>query len=438
MIDWVGGSEPGKPYWWEGRPDRPEFRVGPPSSCDILVVGGGYTGLSAAIAAHDGGANVVVIDAGEPGDGASTRNGGMVGAHPRVSWEKLAATFDSSVADGVFAEAGPALRFVSDLIHREKIECDFRQSGRISLAWTPSHFDRQKRLADRVREKSDVEIEVVDRHDLGREIQTDCYFGGILFPEHGGLHPRKFHDGLVDAVTRRGIAVVSNCPVTEVNRPSDKWTAKTPAGEIKADAVILATNGYTTDGLRWLQRRVFPVPSFLVATEPLDSDLIAKLAPGSRMMVETRARHSYFRPSPDGRRIVFGGRASLRDIPVQLAADRLRSTMLQIWPRLAGVRITHAWTGNTGYCFNHLPHIGGKNGLFWSVGYSGSGTVMAPYLGTQVAWLAMGDPRAETAYQRTTLRTNWIHPFRKPHFLKAADVWYRAWVDTREDRQSRT
>ncbi len=423
---------PGHPYWWDAAPPQ-DISGDLPAEADLLVIGAGYTGLSAALAAANCGASVVVVDAGLPGAGASSLNGGMFGAHPRLGWDVLAAKFSPDIADAIFAEATPALEFVKDLIAREDIQCDLQQTGRIQLAWTASQFEGQKRLVDRITEKSDVEVRLIDRPGLSTEITTERYFGGILFPQHCAIHPAKFHTGLLAAVQRRGVPIIGNCPVTSLNGK----TARTPQGQIRARQIILATNGYTTRSFPWQAARIFPLPSYLIATEALPANLIGHLAPGRRMMVETRARHSYYRISPDGTRILYGGRASMRDIDLGLAAKRLQATMAEVWPDLAKVRLSHVWTGNTGYSFTHMPTLGVQDGIHYAMGFSGSGTVLAPYLGAKAAWTALGDPRGETAYARTHLTPSWMHRFSRPHFLKPADLWYRHWVDRLESRQSR-
>ena len=435
MIRWTENAAPGFPYWWEAAPPSDQNdRL--PDRVDLLVIGAGYTGLSAALAAESCGARVAVIDAARPGEGASTRNGGMFGAHPRLSWSALAKQFGPDVADALFAEAKPAMQFVRDLIEAEGIDCDFQQTGRIQMAWSEADHAAQKRLAAAVGEKTDVEIRVVPRADLNHEVATERYFGAVLFPEHGGLHPARFHAGLLAAVRRRGIAVVGKCAALSVQREAG-FTVQTPRGVIRAEKVVLATNGYTSGAFRWFQRRVFPLPSFLIATEPLPPNLLGHLAPGRRMMVETRARYSYFRVSPDGTRILFGGRASMRPVPLDVAAERLRATMVGIWPELEDARLSHVWSGNTGYSFSHMPSVGEQDGLHYAMGFSGSGTVMAPYLGAKVGYRAMGDPRGETGYAQTGLRPSWLHPTGTPHFLKAADLWYRWAVDRVQTRRGR-
>ncbi|KNG93516.1 hypothetical protein ATO11_09860 [Pseudaestuariivita atlantica] len=404
---------------------------------DLLIIGAGYTGLSAAIAAHDAGAKVSVVDAGQPGHGASTRNGGMVGAHPRLGWDKLASLYGDEVADAVFVEAKPSLDFVKDLIAREGMDCDFQETGRIQLAWTRSHFEGQERLADKVVERSGLPCEVVQKADLGREIGTEAYHGGLLFPTHAALHPRKYHDGLLAAVLKRDVPVIGDCRAGYPEVDGGGYVVDTPKGRIRAGKVLLATNGYTPPGFGKLSRQVFPLPSFLIATEPVSANLLGQLAPGKRMMVETRARHSYFRLSPDGTRVLYGGRAAMVDIDLTRAARRLRETMLEVWPALEGVKLSHVWTGNTGYSFTHMPNVGSDGGLHWAMGFSGSGTVMAPYLGAKAAWQALGDPRGETAYSRTTLRSSWLHPGGRPWFLQAANLWYKAVVDRAQNWQAR-
>lgn len=417
------------PFWWEDRPTPPPSNVSDGDThVDILVIGAGYTGLSAAIAASDGGASVIVVDAGEPGAGASSRNGGMFGAHPRLSYAELTRKFGADAAMRICREAPDALAFARDLIAREGIECDLQETGRIQLAWTKADFEGHKRLADFLTTHTGVDAHIVEHADLGDEIGTDRYFGGMVIPAHCAIHPAKYYDGLRAAVARRNVPVFANRPVTRLRKGSP-FQAETPSGTITSDKVILATNGYTDGAFPWHQSRIFPLPSFLIATEPLSPNLLAKLAPGGRMMVETRARHSYFRLSPDRTRILWGGRSAMKPIAPEVAAKRLRETMEEVWPETKGVAITHTWTGNTGYSFNHMPHVGEDAGLHYAMGFSGSGTVMAPYLGAKAAWRALGDERGETAYADTVLARSALHPGGAPHFLKAADLWYRFAVD---------
>ena len=435
LVSWTDTAHPGTPYWWEGA-TWSDLNDPLPDRADLVVIGAGYTGLSAAIAAHDAGARVVVVDAIQPGHGASTRNGGMFGAPPRLSWDELNRHFDAETANGVFGEAPETMAFVRALIDRENIDCDFQETGRLQLAWTQSHFKSQQTLAKALTEKTDVPAQIIPPAALRDHITTPHYSGGLYFPDHCALHPRKFHDGLLRAVMNRDIPVIADCPVTQTAQTGGRHQITTTKGSIDAGHVVMATNGYTTAQHRWFSRRVFPLPSYLIATEPLSPNLIRELAPGGRMMVETRARHSYFRISPDGTRILWGGRASMVHLDIETAAQRLFDTMCEVWPDLSDTRVSHAWSGNTGFSFLQMPHVGVHNGVHFAMGYSGSGTVMAPYLGAKAAYRALGDPRGDTAYANTRFQPRWFHAGGKPHFLHAADQWYRHYVDRQETRRA--
>lgn len=152
--------------------------------------------------------------------------------------------------------------------------------------------------------------------------------------------------------------MIQECPIQVISPKG--FIAKTAVGDIHAEKVILATNGYTQGKgvFNWLSRRVFPVPSYIIATETLPPELIAELAPGRNMMVETRARYSYWRISPDGSRIILGGRASLQKIDLATAATRLKSNLNNIWPQLEPYKVSHVWRGNTGFNFNHCANVG--------------------------------------------------------------------------------
>ena len=432
----------GTPYWWDdaGAPTATDDEL--QNRCDLLIIGAGYTGLSGAIAAHDADVSVQVIDRDIPGIGASTRNGGMFGAHPRFSVAIMEKRFGREVASGIYSEAAIAERFARDLITREQIDCDFQDVGRIQLAWTRKHFAAQQQLVKSVAALSDMQLELVSREFLSDEINTEQYFGGIRFPRHAGLQPMRYHRGLCEATRRRGVPVVSHCEAYGIRRRADGgFDVDTSKGRIHTSKLMVATNGYTSSQgagpLRWLQQRVFPLPSFLIATDSVSRNRLQSLAPGGRMMVETRARHSYYRLSPDGKRILFGGRASMVPTDPLIAAQRLQKTMLEVWPSLDDVPITHSWSGNTGYAFGHMPQVVVHEDIHFVAGFSGSGTVLAPYLGMKCAYQSIGDPRGKTAYSNTGLKKSWLHPVQQPHFLKAANQWYRHVVDRHESGQGR-
>ena len=430
-------SVPEKIYWWDKHAPNYGGHQDLAEQTDLLIIGAGYTGLTAAITAQDAGASTVVLDAGIPGAGASSRNGGVFGGPPKIEYAQLVKKFGFHTANGIMAENKIALDFVRDLQIREGIDCDFQQSGRLTLAWTRGDFDRLKHQAELLHHKCGYEPKIIEKSDLHAEIKTDRYHGGMVLPEFGAINPAKFHKGLMQAVRKRDVPILANCPVTNLSQSTGSWVAQTPIGSIKAKKVILATNGYTDALVPHANRRVFPLPSFIIATEELPAELLTRLAPTNRMMVETRARYSYFRLSPDGKRILWGARAAMTFKPLQGIAEQIRRIMADIWPETQHVALSHVWTGKTGYTFNQMPQVGEIGGLHFALGMSGSGTVQAPYLGSKVAWRALGDPRGETAYAHTKLATSAMYWGGYPLFLEAAERWYSLVVDTTQNLRAR-
>ncbi len=429
-------AEFGTPYWWEDGQPLPDLPSVPPTSTEMLVVGAGYTGLSAAITTNRAGVKVTVIDGGIPGQGASSRNGGMCGAHTRISVDAMTASFGADAAKALIQEAPAAYAFTRDFIKAENIACDFQQTGRIVLSSTAAAQAEMIRLARQMKEISAYDLAVIPKPDLASHIRSEVYAGGVYYADHGALQPRKFHDGLMAIALAEGVNVVQNCHLIGLSGREGAHEVTTSTGPIKAEKLILATNGYTRRPLSWLARRVFPLPSFIIATEPLPDAVVSSLAPGRRMMVETRARHSYYRVSPDGSRIIFGGRAGMVPYGPHYAAKRLRATMIGIWPDLRDVKITHSWRGYTGFTFEQMPHVGSHMGAHFAVGYSGSGVALAPYLGMKVAYRALGDKRGDTAYAQTFPTTRPYHFGDYPWFLTAGELWYRQVVDRWEDYQA--
>lgn len=427
----------GQPYWWDDGAPLPDLPEKPPANAELLIVGAGFTGLSAAITARRAGAQVVVVDSGVPGQGASTRNGGMCGAHSRVAFDEMVKSFGADVAARVFAEMPNAFAYTKSLIEDEAIDCGFQVTGRIQLATTRRHVREFETLAATLKREAGYDAQIVGRDSLGDHIGSDHYLGGLYYHDHAGLQPRQFHDGLMAVALREGVTIVQNCPVASLQKAGAGFEAVTRGGIIRAQRAILATNGYTRRPFGWFTRRVFPLPSFIIATQELTPERLNRLAPGGRMMVETHAKHSYYRLSPDKKRIIFGGRAGMVPYGPQFAARRLRRTMLQIWPELADVEITHSWRGYTGFTHEHTPNVGCHDGVYYAMGYSGSGVAMAPYLGMKAAYQALGDARGDTAFSETTMATRPYHPGGWPWFLVGGEIWYRQIVDRIEAHRAR-
>ena len=422
------------PYWWEEGAALPEPCASAPERVELAVVGGGFTGLSAALTGAEKGARVAVFDALQPGQGASTRNGGMIGPPHRPELARELETYGRDFARELVREGVEGFRYTRAL---HDAAGAYQHTGRVMLAYTAAHMERLGRQAELLNGLSDQGIELLSREEMQGHIASEAYFGGLYLPNHGAVQPRRAHDALMARAVAAGVEICAECGVLGLRPEGEGFRLETERGSTWARRVVWATNGYTGRAHRWLARRIFRIPSFIIATEELPGGVIDRVAPGRRMMVETRARHSYFRPSPDGRRILFGGRAALVPIDAQAAARRLQATMAEIWPEAADWRLTHSWQGYVGFTFALTPHVGAHEGVHFAYGYCGNGVALSPWLGRKAALRALGDPEGETAFAKTRLETRPYHAGGWPWFMHLASPWWRHVVDRREMRAAR-
>jgi len=387
-----------EPYWWDAAPREAPTDVALPRRCDIAVIGAGYAGLSAALTLARSGRSVVVLDAGAPGDGASSRSGGMIGHGHRLSYTKLIERFGSEKAKNLVREGMASLEFAKALITNEKIDAHLQLSGRMRGAWTLADYTTLANDAAALRRDLGMPVDVLSKADVRNEVATDFYQGGLLFRAHGGVHPALFHQGLLQSARAAGALVVGHAAVIALRRQADSYVVETRRGGLRAAEVIATTNGYTGPATPALARRLVPIPSFLIATEPLGESRVRELIPNGRMIVETRDKHLYYRPSPDGTRIVLGGRAALHPIALDAASGWLRKELCAIFPSLANTRVSHVWTGNVAMTRSDLPGIGQRDGIWYSLGCNGSGVALMPYLGHKLALKILRQPEGDTAF----------------------------------------
>lgn len=421
------------PYWWEFAAPKQGENEDPPARADVLVVGGGYAGLNAALELKRRGADVTVIEAGAFGQGASTRNAGHVSSGSNLGKPPSSAADSPAIRlvgesgyRAMLEEAAGSFDHLTGLIEREAIECDWRLSGRFVGALTPDHFCR---LA--AKHSSDRGAHVIEPADQREEIGSDFYCGGVVFERSGQLNPARYHRGLLEACARAGVTLIADCPATAIERKSPGFVVKTPRGDIAADAVFVGTNGYTGRLEPWLRRRVIPLGSYIIATEPLGEERARTLIPKGRTINDTKRVLSYFRLSPDKKRLIFGGRESFRPIDERGSARLLHRTMLRVFPELSDVKITHSWTGNVAFSFDFLPHLGEINGVRYAAGCNGSGVAMMSYLGYRAA-LSMSGGNEPSAFETVEHPARWYYR-ETPWFMPIVGRYYQ--IRDRIDRR---
>ena len=375
------------PYWWEAAP-RPRLEPEPlPGYCDLAVVGSGFTGLSAALTASRGGRETIVIEAEDPGYGASTRNAGYVGRTLFHKLEPLVKKVGPEQAVRMQKEAVNAHHYLVDLLTREQIECGFVYCGRYIGASTPRHFDMLAGEIELARKYGiEFEAEMVSRSDQEREVRTDFFHGGLLLHGTGALHPGLYQLGLMERVLNAGARVFGNTVVSAVSRASDGgFTVTTTRGEIRARDVLMATNGYRGTEMGWLRRRTLPVKGYIIATEPIAPERLRHLMPGGRTCLDSRNNIWAVRLSPDNSRLLCFGRTGVGDGGMAKKARLLRDGLVAIFPDLEDVKLSHGWEGTMAFTFDKLPHTGVRDGIHYAMGYCGVGLPMATWLGHKAA-----------------------------------------------------
>ena len=417
----------GQPYWWDEVP-RPDLGVvDPPTKADVVVIGSGYTGLNAALQTARGGRHTVVLDAEAAGFGCSTRNGGQISTSVKPSFAALAKRFGPERATAIIKDGQQSLSWLGSFVAEERIDCDFGVVGRFHAAHTPGQYEALARAVENQRPEIKVEAHMVPRSEQRSEIGTDIYYGGAVFRQHASVNPARYHAGLLARVREAGASVITFCPATEVVPQGQDFLVRTSRGTIIARDVVIASNGYTGKLTPWLHRRVIPIGSYVIATEPLDMALVDQLIPRNRIVSDSRKVVYYYRASPDRRRILFGGRVSLSETDPRNSGPMLRAEMVRIFPQLKDVRISHSWCGLVAYTFDELMHAGRHAGMYYAMGYCGSGVGMASYLGMRLGQQVLGLAEGRTAFDGLPFETRPLYTG-TPWFL-APSVFYYRWRD---------
>lgn len=418
-------AEKNTPYWWEASPLEPPPGQALPRKLDVLIVGAGYAGLSAGLVLARGGRSVAAFDAMNPGEGASTRNGGITSGSIRPDYSTIARRFGEEKALAIEAEGKAARDFLYDFIKTEKLECDFQLVGQFKGAFGYEQYETMARSADALAKKLRIESYAVPYAEQRNYVGTDFYRGGTVRMDIGGLHPAKFHAELLRVAFASGLTVHGRTRVISIERDGAEFRVVTSAGSVQARQVLVCTNGYTDDAVPFLRRRLVPVRSRIIATDELAPEVMARLMPKRMMMIEGRQLGFYYRPSPDGRRILLGGRDGSRAGDPVAPKLLLRKGLVNLFPELENVRLSHSWFGNVAMNRDMLPRIFEKDGVVYATGFCGSGVVWAPWIGMHAAYKLMGhDERARTAFD---FRPPAFIPFYRgnPWFMPAMIQGYR-------------
>lgn len=385
-------------------------------STDVAIIGGGFTGLSAALHLAERGVRVLVLESEQIGHGASGRNGGQVTPGLRLGRDPLVSRFGES-GERLYRMAQEAPDFLENLVGRHDLECGFERRGVLRMAHSEKALSETRAVYEQYRTMGVDGLRMIDRDDLERESGTRRYLGALHDPRGGCVHPLALAQALGVAGVRHGARIFEHTPARVLERTGTSWRIRHDRGEVKADRVILATNAYSGELLPGLSRSVLPVSSFQIATERLDGHILDTVLPGGQTAHDTRRLILYFRKSPDGR-VMLGGRASFSSSSDSMQGDEdfriLRSVLVDMFPQLEHCEIAYRWGGLVCITPDQIPHYHEPApGLHVMLGYCGRGVALANRVG---AWLAnrLLGASDEGDIPLTALRPMPLHGLREP------------------------
>jgi len=397
---------------------------------DVAVIGGGFTGLGAALQLAKAGAKVIVLEADQVGSGASGRNGGHLNNGLAHSYPAAKAKLGAERAIALYKAFDDSIDTLERLIAEETIACDFRRSGKLKLASKPAHFDSIAKNFEAIHREVDQDTALLSPAELKSEIGSP-FHGAMLFKKSGMMHMGRFAAGLATAASRRGAIVVEQAAVTERVQDTKGFRLTSTKGTVRAEQVLLATGAYTSPHFSYFRRRIIAVGSFIIATRRLTAAETASVLPGHRTYVNSMNIGNYFRLSPDNR-LIFGGRARFSATSDQQSDAEsgaiLRAAMERMFPQLAGIDIDYCWGGLVDMTADRYPRAGRQDGLWYAMGYSGHGAQLSTHLGMIMADAMLGRPDRNPMKE-----AGWpVVPghYGKPWFLPFVGAYYKTldWI----------
>ncbi|WP_149535795.1 NAD(P)/FAD-dependent oxidoreductase [Siccirubricoccus phaeus] len=355
------------------------------ASADIAIIGGGFTGLSTALHLAERGIAVTLIEANEPGWGASGRNGGQVNPGLKHTPDEIETKYGELGKRMVgFSHAAPD--YVFDLVRRFQLRCAAHQGGTLRAAIGRKAAEELRRL-QKVYEERGHPTRLLEGAALRDATGTDFYTIGLLDPRGGDLNPLSYARGLAGAAMALGARIHGGTPALALRPGTDGWEIATPNGKLRAGRVLLATNGYTDSLWHGLAQSLVPLYSSVRASAPLPEKLAASIVPFRGSVYETGRVTVYYRVD-DGNRLVIGSRGPQRDLTSPAPIAYLVAHAELLWPQLKGIEWAQAWNGQLAYTEDHYPHVHAlAPGLYAAYGYNGRGVAMASHMGKALSGL---------------------------------------------------
>tara|TARA_R110002049_G_scaffold94498_4_gene232621 strand:+ start:2333 stop:3616 length:1284 start_codon:yes stop_codon:yes gene_type:complete len=402
------------------RPERPAL----PDRTDIAVIGAGFTGLSAALHLARAGRDVTVFEAGGIGAGASSRNGGMVGpSFHKLGSAGLLARYGDQKTLAILREGLLALDFFEEFVKHEQLDCDLQMQGRFRGARAPADYESMARECEWLGKNLGLPFDMIPLGEQRAEIGSDFYKGGVVYHRDGGVHPRKLVLSLARLAVASGVRILTDCPVTALHKGKDTTQVQTTEGNVQASEVVVATNAYSDRRTPAMHRRIVQIRTAAVATEELPVATISQLSPKGRTFGESGRVFMWFRPTPDGKRFIFGGRIGSPGGATDKQRKAFATAATRVFPQLQDVKFSHVWSGDVAYTTDHSPHIGYEDGVWLAGGYCGSGVTRSVYFGMKLARKILKQPQSGTAFDELPFARVPFKPF-SSHVAGVMTKWY--------------
>lgn len=393
---WPGHS------WYQTELGADRVSVAPPSSPAhhrVLIVGGGLAGLSTAWSLVERGVDgICVCEAGQPGDGASGRNGGFVFAGYSLANQALSDQVGLAAGRQLHGWTREAVTTVRQRIDQLGIACQVNDAGVLLADW----FDEETALRDyaqRMHDQLGFALDWVSAEETAKQVVSQRYGAALHEPGSFHFHPLRYVDGLTRALIDRGVTVLGEAPVTDLARDGQRWRLHANGVALSADQVVITTGGYDTRLWRPLGRAIQPIATYVATTEPLGARM-AELMPGGHAVYDTRFAFDYYRPLPDTR-LLWGGRISIQARSPAAIRRVLRHDLLRVFPSLQDVDFDHAWGGWMGYTRHKMPLLGHRgDGLWHATGFGGHGMAPTTLAGEVIAEAMQGDTQRLEAFAR--------------------------------------
>ncbi|WP_162874605.1 NAD(P)/FAD-dependent oxidoreductase [Pseudomonas viridiflava] len=391
--------------------------------CDVVIIGAGYTGLSAAHHIALSGREPLIVEANTLAWGASGRNGGVVSPKFRVGFPTLMERFGRDIALQMYRTGYAAVDSLIEMVDTLGLTgAQLNMGGHIAAAHNVHALSGLESTANWIkRETGGASSVMISAAQVQEMTGSTLFAGGLLTPKAGGIHPMNYARGIAQSLTERGVRLFINSPAENVRHEAGRVIVQTPQGRVSARQIIYATNGYSdqTHVTDTLHRRLIPFRSAIIATEPLSPDVLAQIMPGGQVCGDTKRMLRWFRVVGD--RLIFGGRGAFGKNDSQSAFRTLQRSMGEVFPVLRDCKVEFRWSGLVAMTLDYLPHAGQLDERsFYAIGYNGGGVAMSTWMGTQLAKMTAGEKVELGLLSGDKFNPIPLHAFRAPGVRLAA------------------